>query len=125
MQMETSDRQQRRSLQKEYGSLYRAVSDILFRHDIMDLDGKRNTGDYDLEVDLLLLGIGEAEDREAVQGMLHQIFMNAFGAENCGGRERYDGAAAEIWRAYERYRNGTSSSRRRDADGSQNAEVKR
>ena len=123
--METEDRQQRRSLQKEYGTLYRAVSDILFQHDIMDLEGKHNTGDYDPEVDLLLLGIREAEDREAVQGMLHQIFMNAFGAENCGGRERYVGAAAEIWRAYERHRNATSRLDSPDADASRNAEVNR
>ena len=39
MQPELEARQQRRILQKEYGSFYRAVSDILFRHNLMDLDG--------------------------------------------------------------------------------------
>ena len=103
--MEAEDRQQHRSLQKEYGSFYRAVSDILFQHNIMDLDGKHNTGDYDPEVDVLLTRIGEAENCESLRGLLHQVFMNAFGEENCGTPERYDGAAAEIWKAYERHRN--------------------
>ena len=46
MQMDAEDRAQHRQLQKEYGSLYRSVSDILFQHNVMDLDGKHNTGDY-------------------------------------------------------------------------------
>jgi hypothetical protein len=102
--MEAEDRQLHRQLQKEYGSFYRAVSDILFQHNIMDLDGKHNTGDYDPEVDVLLTRIREAEDRDSLQGILYQVFVNAFGEENCGSRDRYDGAAAEIWKAYERHR---------------------
>jgi len=102
--METEDRQQRRSLQKEYGSFYRDVSDILFRHNPMDLDGKHNTGDYDPEVDLLLLRIREAEHLGALQKLLFEVFVNDFGAENCGSRERYDVAASDIWKAYERHR---------------------
>jgi hypothetical protein len=105
MPMESEDRQQHRLLQKEYGSFYRAVSDILFRHNIMDLDGKHNTGDYDPEVDLLLLRIREADTLEGLHGLLYQVFLNAFGEENCGSKDRYDGAAAEIWKAYERHRN--------------------
>jgi hypothetical protein len=104
MPTETEDRQQHRRLQKEYGIFYRAVSDILFRHNVMDLDGKHNTGDYDREVDLLLLRIGEAENLETLQGILYQVFVNAFGEESCGARDRYHGAAVEIWKAYERHR---------------------
>jgi len=104
MPMETEDRQQHRLLQKEYGGFYRAVSDILFQHNLMDLDGKHNTGDYDPEVDLLLLRIREAIDREALLSILYEVFRNAFGEENCGSRDRYEGAAAEIWKAYERHR---------------------
>jgi hypothetical protein len=53
MQPEVEARQQHRILQKEYGSFYRAVSDSLFRHNPMDLDGKRNTGEYDPEMGYL------------------------------------------------------------------------
>jgi hypothetical protein len=104
MALEMEDRQQHRMLQKEYGSFYRAVSDILFRHNVMDLDGKHNTGEYDAEVDLLLLRIGEADSCDALRNMLHQVFLNAFGEENCGEPERYQDAAAEIWKAYEKHR---------------------
>jgi hypothetical protein len=104
MPMETEDRQQHRQLQKEFGVFYRAVSDILFRHNLMDLDGKHNTGEYDTEVDLFLLRIKEAENPESLQDLLYQVFRNAFGEENCGTRDRYDGAAAEVWKAYERHR---------------------
>jgi hypothetical protein len=46
MPPESEDRQQHRMLQKEFGSFYCTVSDILFRHNPMELDGKHNTGDY-------------------------------------------------------------------------------
>ena len=103
--METEDRRQHRLLQKEFRSFYRTVSNILFQHNIMDLDGKHNTGDYDPEVDLLLQRIPEAQNLEALHAILFQVFRTAFGEENCGSSDRYDGAAAEIWKAYERHRN--------------------
>ena len=104
MPPETEDRQQHRVLQKEYGKFYRAVSDILFRYNLMELDGKHNTGDYDAEVDLLLSRIREAEHVGALQELLFEVFLADFGEENCGSRERYEIAASEIWKAYERHR---------------------
>ena len=104
MQPEIEARQQRRTLQKEYGSFYRAVSDILFRHNPMELDGKRNTGEYDPEIDALLARIQEADHLNALHGLLFEVFKNDFGEENCGSRERYETAASEIWKAYERHR---------------------
>ena len=102
--METEDRQQRRLLQKEFGSFYRDVSNILFRHNPMDLDGKHNTGDYEPEVDLLLQRISEAENPGALRKLLFEVFVNDFGAENCGSIDRYEAAASDIWKALERHR---------------------
>jgi len=90
-------------LQKEYGSFYRAVSDILFRHNPMELDGKHNTGDYDPEIDVLLSRIREAEHPSGLQELLFDVFLTEFGQQNCGSREHYDAAASEIWNAYERH----------------------
>lgn len=104
MPSEIEDCQQRRLLQKEYGHFYRAVSDILFRHNPMELDGKHNTGDYNPEVDVLLSRIREAEHAGALQDLLFEIFQTDFGDQNCGSRERYEAAASEIWKAYERHR---------------------
>jgi hypothetical protein len=104
MPLETEDRQLRRMLQKEYGSFYRAVSDILFRHNPMELDGKHNTGDYNPEVDVLLSRIREAENSSALQELLFEIFLTDFGPENCGPKELYQLAASDIWKAYERHR---------------------
>jgi hypothetical protein len=70
-------------LQKECGSFYRAVSDVLFRHDAMGLDGKHNTGDYDPKVDVLLLRIRETEHLNALQDLLFDIFLTDFSEENC------------------------------------------
>jgi len=103
MPYETGDRQQHRLLQKEYGSFYRAVRDILFRHNPMELGGRHNTGEYDPEVDAFLSRIREAERLNALQDLLFEVFVADFGAENCGSRERYDAAASEIWKAYERH----------------------
>lgn len=104
MQPENEDRQQHRSLQKEYGSFYRAVSDIIFRHNPIDLDGKHNTGEYDPEIDALLSRIREAEDLDTLHELLFEVFRTDFGEDNCGDRQRYGAAASEIWKAYERHR---------------------
>ena len=91
-------------LQKEFGSFYRAVSDILFRHNPIDLDGRHNTGEYEPEVDALLSRIGEAEHVAALRDLLFEVFRSDFGEGNCGPREHYDAAASEIWKVYERHR---------------------
>jgi hypothetical protein len=104
MPTETEDGRQHRRLEKEYGGFYRAVSDIVFRHDPMELDGKRNTGEYNPEVDVLISRIGEVEHLSALQQLLFEVFHTRFGEENCGSREGYAAAAAEIWKAYERHR---------------------
>ena len=104
MPPETQDRPSHRALQKEYGSFYRAVSDILFRHDLMDLGAKHNTGDYDPTIDVLLSRISQAEHLSGLQQLLFEVFQTDFGPENCGARERYDVAASEIWKLYERRR---------------------
>jgi hypothetical protein len=101
---EMEDRRVHRMLQKEYGSFYSAVSDILFRHDPMELDGRHNTGDYNREVDVLLSRIEEAEHPDALRELLFEVFQADFGEQNCGSRERYDVAATEIWKAYQRRR---------------------
>lgn len=80
------------------------MSDILFRHNPMDLDGKRNTGEYDPEIDALLSRIQEAEHLNGLHDLLFEVFRTDFGEENCGDRERYASAASEIWKAYERHR---------------------
>ncbi|HWC96350.1 MAG TPA: hypothetical protein VG456_06370 [Candidatus Sulfopaludibacter sp.] len=103
MPPETEDRQQHRLLQKEYGSFYRAVSDIIFHHNPMELDGKHNTGDYNPEVDALLARIGEAANLDGLQSLLFDVFLTDFG-ENCGTRDRYEVPAAEIWKAYQRFK---------------------
>src|SRR5919205_4467348 len=101
---ETEDRLKRRMLQKEHGIIYRAISDILFLQNPMELDGKRNTGDYNPEVDVLVSRIRDLENVDALQDLLFEVFRTDFGEENCGSRERYGIAAAEIWKAYERHR---------------------
>jgi hypothetical protein len=80
------------------------VSDIVFRHNPIDLDGKRNTGEYDPEIDALLSRIHEAENLNTLHELLFEVFRNDFGEGNCGDRQRYEAAASEIWKAYERHR---------------------
>jgi hypothetical protein len=104
MPPEAEDRLKHRMLQKEHGHIYRAISDILFLHNPMELDGKRNTGDYNPEVDVLVSRIREVENVDALQDLLFEVFRTDFGEENCGSRERYEVAASEIWKAYERLR---------------------
>ena len=106
MPPETEGRKQHRMLQREYGSLYRIVSDILFRHDPMELDGKHNIGDYDAEVDAVLSRIREAEDVGGLQDLLFEVFRTDYGEGSCG--ERY--ATAPPQRRSGKLTNATGSS---------------
>jgi len=52
----------------------------------------------------LLSRIREAEDLNTLRQLLFEVFVTDFGEENCGNRERYEVAASEIWKSYERHR---------------------
>jgi len=52
---------------------------------------------------MLLLRIGGVEQLTEMQQLLFEVLQADFGAENSGSRERYDVAASEIWKAYERH----------------------
>src|SRR5689334_24918017 len=104
MPTETEDRLKHRMLQKEHGSIYRAISDILFQQNPTERDGKRNTGDYNPVVDEVVSRIREVENVDALQDLLLEVFRTDFGEENAGSRERYEVAASEIWKVYERHR---------------------
>jgi hypothetical protein len=55
------------------------LGDILFRHNAMDLDGKRNTGEYDPEIHALLSRIHEPEHLNTIQDFLFGSFQTDFG----------------------------------------------
>ncbi len=87
---------------KRYRHLRAVVSEAINRADPMGLLGFGSPADeYDPEVGTVLPRLGSASSSEDVAVILHEEFGRWFGADQAGGRERYDRAAREIWNALE------------------------
>jgi hypothetical protein len=55
--------------------------------------------EYAPEVDAILLKMPAAQSQDDVHAVVHEAFVQFFGPETAGGRERYAAAAAAIWQA--------------------------
>ena len=55
--------------------------------------------EYDPEVSLILPRLPDARTLAEVRATLHEVFARKFGEDVAGPLERYDAAAAAIWRS--------------------------
>ncbi|NOT63801.1 MAG: hypothetical protein HOP19_26600 [Acidobacteria bacterium] len=95
-------RQQRRT---EYGTLYEIVSEILFRHDLMEINFGHNTDEYEPEVDTILPRLKECSSALDVRKVIHQEFVVWFDAEEAGSEQDYETIAQEVWAAWLKAKN--------------------
>jgi len=90
--------EERRHLKAEYGTLFDAVSALLFRHDPIGIAfDNENTDEYDPETDTILPRLRNCESPSDVQRVVHDEFVRWFDAGNSGPAERYALIASEIW----------------------------
>lgn len=86
----------RAKAKREYGKLFSAVSEVLFRHDPIYINFETNTDEYDLEAETILPRLRKCQSVEDVQTVVHEEFLRWFG-EDAGEREVYQEIAEEIW----------------------------
>lgn len=91
------------SLSKAYKGLFAEVSAILFRSDLVGINGGGNTDEYDPEAGTILPRLRPGLSTEEVAGIVREEFDRWFGREAPAALEIYLPVAEEIRVAYERW----------------------
>ena len=96
--------EERRRAKAEYGRLFDAVSEILFRLDPIGISFEKNTDEYEPEVETILPRLKTCDSALDARRVIHQEFLRWFDAEDTGEEDRYEEIAQEIWTAWRKSR---------------------
>ncbi|HLR07526.1 MAG TPA: hypothetical protein VK117_17055 [Pyrinomonadaceae bacterium] len=84
-------------LKVEYGKLFDAVAELLFRHDPIGINFEDNEDEYYPEVRTILPLLKTCHSPEEVLDVVHGEFVRWFDQETAGSKEHYSKIAHEIW----------------------------
>lgn len=93
----------RRSQTAGVRDLVRAVSAVLYRADHLGIAAGHNTDEYDLEAELVVIGLPGTAGPPAVQTLAHATYVACFDEQLAGPLEAYAEVAAQIWRLWEQH----------------------
>ena len=77
--------------------LFKSVSDLMFKHDPIEINFETNTDEYDPEAGTVISRLKTANNEDEVLDIIHQEFVVWFGEDTAGNRSRYVRLANEIW----------------------------
>ena len=95
---------ERAMLKAEYGRLFDAVAEILFRLDPIGVNFEDNPNEYHTETGTILPRLKTCTSAEDVQRVVHEEFVRWFNAETAGPEAKYRAVAKEVWRAWQTHR---------------------
>lgn len=84
-------------LKDEYGDLFDAVAEILFRHDPVGINFEDNLDEYYPEAETILPLLKTCHSIEDVMAAVHREFQRWFDPSLAGSKDRYRKIAEEIW----------------------------
>lgn len=85
---------------KEYGKLFDAVSEILFRHDPSEINFGFNTDEYDIEAETILPRLKTCQTAGDVLFVVREEFQRWFDEETANRVENKE-IAEEIWNLWQ------------------------
>lgn len=86
----------RKKVKQEYGKLFDAISEILFRHDPSEINFGFNTDEYDVEAGTILPRLKNCDAADDVLSVLQEEFQRWFDEETANRAENME-IAEEIW----------------------------
>lgn len=89
-----------KEIRQQQPEIFKAVSDILFKHDPIGINFETNTDEYDPEAGTVISRLPLANNEVDVLDILHQEFVVWFGVDTAGDRDRYVGIANDIWKLW-------------------------
>jgi len=84
--------------------LFDGISQILFRHDPIEIAFEDNFDEYESEVETILPRLVACKNSREVRDVVYGEMLQWFDAEDVGPSERYDPIAEEIFALLERIR---------------------
>src|SRR4051812_24651180 len=90
----------RAKAKKEYGELFDAVSEILFRHDPSEINFDFNTDEYDPEAETILPRLKHCGSAQDVLIVVREEFQKWFSEEIAERKENKE-IAEEIWNLWQ------------------------
>ena len=93
-----------RRLKAEYGELFDAVAEILFRHDPVGINFEDNTDEYYPETRTILPRLKSCASSQDVVTVIHEEFTQWFDEDTAGPRERYVDIGDEVWNLWRKSR---------------------
>ena len=98
--------QERQKLKSEYGSLFDAVTEVLFRRDPAGVNFDVNPAEYQYEAGKILPRLHDCQSAADVSRVIHEALVESFDAATAGSIERHSQTASEIWRLWESRQTG-------------------
>jgi len=89
-----------KEIKQQQPELFKAVSDLMFKHDPIEINFETNTDEYDPEAGTVISRLPAAKNEVDVLDIIHQEFIVWFGEDTAGNRNRYVGLASEIWKLW-------------------------
>ena len=96
--------EERRRLRAEFGELFDATAEMLFRHDPIGISFENNVDEYEPEVGTIPPRLRSCKAADDVLTVVHEEFVRWFDPVTAGSRERYAEIASELWQLRQRYR---------------------
>jgi len=98
-------------LRTEYGELFDATAELLFRHDPISISfDNPNTDEYEPEVGTILPRLGACNSADDVLKVVHEEFVRWFEKDTAGPPERYAKIASELWQLWQEHFRGSNTS---------------
>ena len=93
--------EERKRLRREHPRLFGELARVFARRDPLGLVGTGAPEDeYGPEVGTILPRLGAVTSEGEALDVVHEEFVRWFGPEVAGPKERYGGAASEVWRVW-------------------------
>lgn len=94
---------------EQYDALNAEITAILFYHDPIRISCGTNTDEYKPEARTILPRLADCDSVDEVRGVIHEEFSKWFTARIAGPESRYQGAAEDVWEAWQRFANSSGS----------------
>ena len=83
-------------LKKNQPELFQAVSQVMFKHDLMEINYETNTDEYDSEAGTVIPRLKDCRSVNDVGDVLFEEFSRWFN-KSAGKRHQYNELANDIW----------------------------
>lgn len=99
----------REAVKSKHSVLFSQLQKCFFEHDPIGINFGFNVDEYDPEVGTVIPRLPDCHSQADVLVVLHEEFVQWFGAATAGNASRYEKIAADVWRIWKRTQQGNTA----------------